>query len=114
MTRFDLESSPNYDSSPSAYPLPTSEDQRKMNAEVNQIINQRFVITLTTITVFGAVGAWMIPKIPPQPSSDLGGFVFFASSLLLSLLFVLFLYSHILRGRLKVISSYLILSGTTV
>lgn len=92
---------------------PSPEDQRKIHSEINQIVNQRFLITTAAITVLGVVGAWLIPKTAPSSSSPLGGFIFFGSVLLLIILFALFLYSHFLRGMLRTLTSYLIVTKTS-
>jgi hypothetical protein len=34
---------------------PTTEDIRKIHAEVNQLVNQRFLLTTLGITVYGLV-----------------------------------------------------------
>jgi hypothetical protein len=93
--------------------LPTDEDIRKLNAEILQTINQRFSITLTAITIFGAMSAWIIPKIPSVTATEGIGFIYYISSLLLLLLLFLFYYSYILRGRAKVISTYLIITESS-
>jgi hypothetical protein len=87
---------------------PNNEDVRKIHAESNQIVNQRFLITTFAITVFGVIGAWLIPKNTPAAGSDLGAFTFAGSILLISLLFILFLFNHFLRGMLRIYTTYLL------
>jgi hypothetical protein len=92
---------------------PNTEDIRKLHAEVNQIVNQRVTATTAAVTILGVVLAWMIPKTPPTPCSDVGGFVFFGSILLLLLLFILFWFSYTLRGMLRIITSYLLVTKSS-
>ena len=61
---------------------PTSEDLRKIHAEVNQVANHRFLITTLGITLFGVVMAWMIPDNPPSTGGTVGGLVYTVSILL--------------------------------
>ena len=61
---------------------PNSEDVIKINSEINQIVNQRFVITTTAITVFGVMIAWMFPKSAPNPGDSIGSGTFLLSGLL--------------------------------
>ena len=92
-----------------ALPAPKDEDVRKLHAEINQIINQRFLLTTLAVTVFGAIVAWLIPKerqCPPEVSL----FTYAGSSLLLTLLFVLFFFLHRLRAMSKTLAAYLILT----
>lgn len=90
---------------------PTPEDIRKLNAEVNQLVNQRHLVTTLAITVFGVISAWMIPRQAPAAGETVGGLVFVGPMLLLVVLFLLFLYSHLLRGMLRVFSTYLEVTG---
>jgi hypothetical protein len=87
---------------------PTEEDIRKINNEINQIVNQRYLITTAAITIFGLFASMLIPKDRPIPNTDIGGLVLFGTILLLTLLLVLFLYSHFLRGILRTMTCYLI------
>lgn len=92
---------------------PSPEDLRKIHAEITQIVNQRFLITTFAITVFGIIGAWLIPKNTPAVGSDLGLFTFAGSILLTLLLFALYLFSHFLRGMLRIFTSYLLVTETS-
>lgn len=87
---------------------PSPEDLRKIHAEVNQLVNQRFLLTTLAITVFGVVVAWFIPKSPMHPGDRVGGLTLGGSVLLLALLFLLYFHSHLLRGMLRVFTSYLV------
>ena len=86
---------------------PEVEDLRKIHAEVNQIVNQRFLLVTLAITVFGAITTWIIPKQTPMAGESIGGFAFVASSLLSLTLFLLFFFSHRLKMFLRVLTSYL-------
>ena len=89
---------------------PTQEDLRKIHAEVNQLVNQRFLLTTAGISVFGVVLAWGIPRTAPVARTPIGGFPIAVAALLLLLLFLLYLFSHHLRGMLRVYSTYLIVT----
>jgi len=86
---------------------PNTEDIKKIHAEVNQIVNQRLVITTLAVTVFAAMIAWLIPKSPPSPGSDIGTFVYIASILLTTVLFALFLLTRLLSQMLRIFTTYL-------
>lgn len=90
---------------------PNKEDVRKIHAEINQIVNQRFLITTFAITIFGIIASWMIPKNTPDVGSNIGAFTFAASILLIIMLFILFLLSHFLKGMLRILTTYLLVSG---
>jgi hypothetical protein len=84
-----------------------AEDKRKLHAEINQIVNQRILITTFSVTIFGVMIAWMIPRSAPQPNSDLEVFVYIGSTILSLTLMVLFLLSVYLTYMLRIFSSYL-------
>jgi hypothetical protein len=86
---------------------PNTEDQRKLHAEINQIVNQRFIVITAAITLFGVVFAWMLQKLPSKAGDPLGFFPFVLSVVLSLLLFGLYIVNHILKGTLRIISSYL-------
>jgi len=90
---------------------PTNEDVRKIHAECIQITNQRFVITTLAVTVFGIIGAWMIPRGAPVAESASGAFALTGSIILTLLLFLLFFFNHFLRGMLRIFTTYLITTG---
>jgi len=92
---------------------PTPEDIKKIHAEVNQIVNQRFLLITIAITVFGVVTAWIVPRTPPAPGSDVGGFVFVITMVLSTLLFSLFLLGHLLKGMLRVFTTYLAVTDSS-
>ena len=86
---------------------PTEQDERKLHAEVNQIVNQRFLLTTLAVTVFGVITAWLIPREAPSTPEPLGAFRFAAAVLLETMLFLLFLLGHMLSGMLRTIASYM-------
>ena len=92
---------------------PNKEDTQKIHSEVNQIVNQRLLLTTLAVTVFGAMLAWVIPRNPPLEGSSIGTFVFVAAILLTVILFALFLLTHHLTYMLRVFSTYLDEAGTS-
>jgi hypothetical protein len=92
---------------------PTQEDLRKIHAEVNQLVNQRFLLTTLAITVFGVVIALLVPRTPPTQDGMLGGFVLLLAALLSVLLFALFLLSHLYKGMIRVFTTYLKVTGAS-
>jgi predicted membrane channel-forming protein YqfA (hemolysin III family) len=90
---------------------PSNEDVRKIHAEVNQLVHQRFLLTNLAITVFGVMTAWLLPRTEPQAGSQIGAFVFAGSAILLTVLFLLFLFSLCLTRMLRVLTTYLEVTG---
>jgi hypothetical protein len=86
---------------------PSTEDKQKIHAEVNQIVNQRLLLSTLAVTVFGAMAAWLIPKSPPDPGSDIGTLIYIGSILLTVVLFALFLLTHHLTYMLRIFTTYL-------
>ena len=86
---------------------PNDSDVRKIHREVNQIVNQRLLLTTLAVTIFGAVMAWIIPEDPLPANSEIGGFIYTASMLLSTLLFALFLLAHHLTSMLRIFTTYL-------
>jgi hypothetical protein len=87
---------------------PNPDDVRKIGLEINQIVNQRFLITTLAITMFGVMIAWMIPKTTPTQGDPIGGITFSLAILLSLLLFALYLWSHFLKQMLRIFTTYLI------
>ena len=85
------------------------EDVNKILNEINQILNQRFQLTISAITVFGVFIALAIPKDlgPNQLPKSTTEFLFAAPILLLIFLFLLFLYAHYLNRMINILSTYL-------
>jgi hypothetical protein len=87
---------------------PNSEDVAKLHAEVNQIVNQRFLLTTLGITILGIVGGWLFMKHETlMEEGQIGGIVYAVSALLLALLFMLFYFGQMLYGKLRIYTSYL-------
>ncbi|MCU0916382.1 MAG: hypothetical protein MUC88_17735, partial [Planctomycetes bacterium] len=55
---------------------PNTEDTRKLHAEVNQIVNERLLLTILAVTVFGTMIAWLIPRNPPESKTSVGMFAY--------------------------------------
>lgn len=99
---------------------PTIEDQRKLHAEINQLVNQRFTITVAAFTLtvgtFGTIGALSKSGEPsgenPALFNDSQVF-YFGSIAVLSLLLILFLWSHWLKNIIGERSEYLKITGTS-
>lgn len=73
-------------------------DVQKLHSEINQIQNQRFLLTTIALTAFGAILYGI---------SSSSGFEYTGSILLLAVLAVLYLYSHFLKGVLRTYTAYL-------
>jgi hypothetical protein len=86
---------------------PNTEDVRKIHSEINQIINQRFLVTTAAITIFGIMIALMLPKSTPNPGDSVGGIMFALAALLSLLLSSLYLLSHVLKQTLRIFTTYL-------
>jgi hypothetical protein len=87
---------------------PNQEDINKLHSEVNQIVNQRLILTTLAVTVFGVMIAWLIPRNPPASGNPVGAFVYVGSVLLTVILFALFLLSHHLTYMLRLFTTYLV------
>jgi hypothetical protein len=92
---------------------PTVEDQRKLHAEVTQIANQRFLVTLFAITTFGVMQGWILPQTSHTSGAEIGGFIFAVSIVLCLILFGIFLLNHALGQMQRVFTSYLIITGAS-
>ena len=88
----------------------TDDDVKKIHNEINQIVNQRYLITTVAITIYCVVANMLKPKDFPSSTSELGGLIYFGTILLLSLLLLLFLYSHFLKVMLRTLTNYLLVS----
>jgi hypothetical protein len=92
---------------------PDPEDKRKIHSEITQIVNQRLQLTVFAITLFGVIGAWLLPKNAPTHGTPVGAFTYTTTILLTCLLFALYFFSHFLRGVLRVFTSYLIVTNAS-
>jgi MFS family permease len=87
------------------------QDKAKLHAEINQYINQCFIISMTAITVFGAIGGLILGGFI---SSTAGGnqpqvkpITFLLSIFLVIILSVLFYVSQTTINNLLVLAAYL-------
>jgi len=85
----------------------TPEDIKKINNEICQIINQRYLLTTFAITTFGIILAWLIPKTSSGAGANPPIFYYAGSILLIIVLFCLYLFNYCLRGMLRIFSTYL-------
>mgnify|MGYP001562897113 CR=1 FL=1 len=82
------------------------EDVRKLHAEINQINNQRFLLTTLAVTMFGVVSAWLVPRSSQSAGPD-DGMAYLEAGLLFVLLFLLYVASHTLRNVMRTDTTYL-------
>jgi hypothetical protein len=87
---------------------PTPEDVKKIHNEINQIVNQRFLITTATISIFGVVSALLVRE---TLNSVL---IFFVSFLLSTLIFSLYVFSYFLKRTLRIFTVYLKVTESSV
>lgn len=88
---------------------PNPDDVRKLHAEVNQIVNQRFLLTTLAITIFGVLCAMMVQIERPTGGGD--PFSFAATILLSVLLAVICWWSHLLKNTMRIFTTYLAETG---
>ena len=86
-----------------------NEDVRKLHGEINQITNQRFLLTTLAVTVFGVVTAWLLPRsgVGSASAASGSGLSYVAATVLLVLLFLLYVVSHTLKRTLRTLTTYL-------
>ena len=89
---------------------PDSEDQRKLHAEVNQIVNQRFLLSTLAVTLYGAIAAWGLPRSPIPSDTDLG-LPYIAAIILIFVLSMLYAASYDMRSYLRLLTTYLEIAG---
>ena len=89
---------------------PTPEDEKKLHSEINQLLNQRFILTTLAFTLFSVLAAWMVPK-GAVHGPDIGAFPFAISIVIEVLLSFIYLWTHSLRHSARVLSSYLVETG---
>ncbi|MGD0339992.1 MAG: hypothetical protein ABSB78_14520 [Bacteroidota bacterium] len=89
---------------------PDVEDKRKIHAEITQISNQRFLMMTVAITIFGITITLLLPKTTPVQGTPVGPLIFFVSTTLVILLFVLYVVSHLLKCSQRVYTTYLIVT----
>jgi len=86
---------------------PNDKDVAKLHSEVNQIENQRFLLTTLAITVFGVIASILVSKTVPPATPTVGGFAYLGSVLLLAVLGVIYLYGYLLKRVLRIYTAYL-------
>jgi hypothetical protein len=89
------------------YQKPNQEDLRKLHQEVNQILNQRFLLTTVAIGVFGAMMAWAFPRGPVDHCSPVPVLTYLVCISLLVVLSTLLALHFFLKQFLRVLTAYL-------
>ncbi|MBM4034632.1 MAG: hypothetical protein FJ291_23050 [Planctomycetes bacterium] len=92
---------------------PNDDDKRKLHAEVNQIVNQRLVLTTLAVTLFGGAIAWLIPRDAPKPGNTVPTATYLGALLLTTVLFALFVLAHHLARMMRTITAYLQETGAS-
>jgi len=87
----------------------TSEDQSKINSEVNQILNQRFTLSTATFTIFAAFSAVLIQFRPAKGAVEV--YVLGITAVILALIGLFFAQSYFLRQLHRTYGTYLRLAG---
>jgi hypothetical protein len=101
-------------------PKPTVEDQRKLHAEVTQIMQQRFALTTTAVAAFGVMLAWALPRVDSaspakdSPLKDLPLMVYGVSIALVLVLAVIYFLHSRLRHYARLLTVYLAKSDSSV
>jgi len=88
---------------------PNDHDLTKLHAEINQLVNQRFLLTTLAVTVFGASAGWILQK-NRSGEIDVGWFTYGASLLLLFVLAGLFLLHQRLLSQMRIFTTYLLVT----
>lgn len=88
------------------------EDARKIHAEVNQILNQRHLLTTLAITIFGVFAAWGLPNRAGSIASETimstqSNLAELSAIFLFIILTLIYLVSHNLRKYMSVLTIYL-------
>ena len=81
---------------------PDTEDKSKIHNEINQIVNQRFILTTFAVTVFGVIIVWLLPGEKLVTGSIMDSLTFIGSGVLLWLLFIIFVLGVVLRFFLRI------------
>ena len=90
---------------------PTTEDSQKLHSEINQLVNQRFVLTTLAVTIFGAFTAWQIQN--AAGAATYATTTWWFAGLLQVLMFLLFLLGHFQTCMLRTITTYLDVTGAS-
>ncbi|NBB49772.1 hypothetical protein GVN24_15955 [Rhizobium sp. CRIBSB] len=90
---------------------PEAADLTKIHNEINQIGNQRFILTTVSITFIGGLLSWVVPKASLQGGDYIADFNFWVCGVGNLVLLSLFWWNHNLRKMARIYSNYLIISG---
>ncbi|OIQ52028.1 hypothetical protein BerOc1_00499 [Pseudodesulfovibrio hydrargyri] len=93
--------------------VPTSCDVQKIHEEINQLANQRFLLTTLSVTVFGLVLTMQLPKDIPVQGADIGGLHYMLSIISSIVIFFLYVLSHYTKGMQRICTSYLVVTKTS-
>lgn len=86
---------------------PDNLDVAKLHSEINQIENQRFLLTTGAITAFAAILSFVVLKSVPPSSSQVDAFSYVGSLLVVAILTVLYLYGVLMKRVLRIYTTYL-------
>lgn len=87
---------------------PNPADIAKLHAEVNQYINQRLTVVTNAITIFGVTIGWIVfGSSTSNTSLEVRPITFLLPTVLLIVLFVLFVYCQAIRGNIRILAGYL-------
>lgn len=86
----------------------SSNEQTKLFSEINQLINHKFVVTTTGITVFGVFAAFLIPKGEPVANSPSMPLLYAGTAFLSVFLGLLVYWAGTLEIAIDMLSEYLI------
>jgi hypothetical protein len=90
---------------------PDNEDIRKINAEVNQLVNQRLALVTLAITIFTAFLALLVPRDSSSVGNEFGLYRYSLLVLMILFEFVLFILSYHLTTMLRIFTAYLDVTG---
>jgi len=80
-------------------------DLRKLHAEVNQIVSQRFSLTTASVVAFATACGWASTALKDKPLTP--HFISNIGILILCILFGLYLYFMLLLGKLQLLTIYI-------
>lgn len=86
----------------------SSEDKTKLHNEINQTLNQRFVLATTGITVFGLFSAFLVPKGDIAPSGAELNLLYVGATFMLVFLGLLVYWASTLQNVMNMLGQYLL------
>jgi hypothetical protein len=89
-------------------------DIQKIHTEINQIVNQRYLITALAVTIFGVIGAWLFPQQFSVIDQNSISISFFGLIVLVLILIILFSVNINLKQMLRCLTAYLIKSDNSI